>query len=102
MPSAPALRYRSPRFVGRNGQRDVFRVAIPVVPIYQDREVARGHDVAGAGRLFGEPREVDVRITVARAGERKPADLIRVEAGALNEPGGQRIVRSRAAEVRVS
>ena len=74
--------------IGLHRVHDVLDVAIAVVAIDEDRQVARHHDVAHGGGNLAKAFEAHVRHAVTRADRRKPADEIRFEANLLDQPRG--------------
>ena len=72
----------------------VLDVAIAVVSIDQHRQIARADHVAESGGEFAELAEPDVGQSVARPRGLEAADEEALEAGLLDEQGGQRVVRA--------
>lgn len=81
--------------VALDGVHDVLDVAVAIVAVDKDRQVARRHDVAHRGGDLSEALEAQVGDPIAGAHRRKAADEIGLEADPLDEPRAQRVVRPR-------
>ena len=81
-------------FVEIDDVNDCFHIAIAVIAVDKDRQVACRHNVANTRSDLSEPQEPAVWNTEASADERKSADKVRLEAGALNEASANRIMSS--------
>jgi hypothetical protein len=88
-------RARAELFVSADRAGDVLHVAIAVIGVDQHRQQrGGGENVAHAGVHFAEAGKPDVGQRMPRADQRKAADRIGGETGALDQPRGQRIVRA--------
>ena len=74
---------------------DVLHVAVAVVAVHHDRQIARRHDVGDGGGDFAERNEADVGQPPARADGGKSAGEIGLEAGALDQARAERVERAR-------
>ena len=75
--------------VPADGAGDVLDVPEPVAGVHQHRQRRGRDDLPDRLVLLVELDEVDVGEGVPRPGEGEPADLVRLEPGPRDQPGGQ-------------
>jgi hypothetical protein len=71
---------------------DVDRVAVAGVRVGDHRDVHRADDPAGVVDHLGAGEQAHVRAADQRGGGAEPGHVDGVEAGLLDQPGGQRVV----------
>src|SRR5580692_3302910 len=78
--------------VGLHRMHDVLDVAIAVVAVDENRQVARAHDIAHGGGDFAKALQAHIGHAVTGAYGRKAADEIGLEADLLDQPGAERVM----------
>ncbi len=79
-------------FIAADGAGDVFRVAVAVIHIHEDRQICRVKNPRDRCALFAVVREIDIGISVDGTLDGKAANLECFESRAFDELGGERVV----------